>query len=324
MINLISSKLATIDLSALYKLTLICNTYNRDKFLARSAKYWSQFPLKVIYMDGSDLRSSVDFNNYINITYINDTDSYSNRLIKAFNLCDTKYTCIIPDDEFFIPSALQQCINFLDVHPDYVSCGGEALLFSIYKDTINLETVYPNLHRRHFRHTSPLFRLSQHFKKYEPSHYYSIHRTPIAKNVFNFIDKFRLSAANELFVECLLPLHGKSINLPILFWLRSKEVLPIRSAGELCFDESLTFTNFWTSSTLANQKSEFLRYISSKSAGLITLPQLEYCFDLFSLSNYQHPDPTENPISRFYDNDVAVDSAALEYCLSIVKQFWNI
>ena len=43
-----------MDYSILNKLTILIPTYNRGKYLKQTIKYWSDYNVKLIVLDGSD------------------------------------------------------------------------------------------------------------------------------------------------------------------------------------------------------------------------------------------------------------------------------
>ena len=45
-----------IDFSNLQKLTIVILTYNRPKYLKRTIKYWLNYNIKLLIIDGSDFK----------------------------------------------------------------------------------------------------------------------------------------------------------------------------------------------------------------------------------------------------------------------------
>ena len=102
----------------LAKLTLVMPSYERQSFVIRSMKYWSNKNVKLVVLDGSKrpIKSSFlkTLNLNKNIYYKHSKSSFVKRLQKSTSLVKTKYVALIGDDEFYVPSALSKCIDELD------------------------------------------------------------------------------------------------------------------------------------------------------------------------------------------------------------------
>jgi len=119
--------------TVLQKLTVIVISYNRHELLIRAIKYWSNFDIKVVIIDGSDVRLNDSYLNYKNIRYVHDQRSLNDRLLNSFKYIDTEFMILACDDEFYLPSALSKCINFLSSEPSFSCCGGRAVGFRTKK-----------------------------------------------------------------------------------------------------------------------------------------------------------------------------------------------
>ena len=54
----------------LNKLTIVIVSYNRQKLLKRLVKFWLNYNVKILILDGSDIKLQDNFLNSKNITYI--------------------------------------------------------------------------------------------------------------------------------------------------------------------------------------------------------------------------------------------------------------
>ena len=86
--------------TVLQKLTVILISYNRHELLIRAIKYWSNFDIKVVIIDGSDVRLNDSYLNYKNIRYVHDQRSLNDRLLNSFKYIDTEFMILACDDEF--------------------------------------------------------------------------------------------------------------------------------------------------------------------------------------------------------------------------------
>ncbi len=118
----------------LKNLTIVIPSYNRQSYLIRTIKYWSDKKVKIIILDGSknSLKKKIKITSK-NITYIHNPVGLYSRLLSSSKKVKTKYVMLGCDDEFYIPSALEKCLRYLSLKKDYGCCTGRALGFN-YKD----------------------------------------------------------------------------------------------------------------------------------------------------------------------------------------------
>lgn len=195
---------------------------------------------------------------------------------------------MIGDDEFYVPSALQACVDFLEQHSNYVSCMGRAIGFSRLQDKIVLRPQYPRLKDRDLSDNAAVNRLASHFSSYVPMHCYAVTRT----DVFRFAMEAALSieldifAIFELVEEFLVVAAGKSIVLPVLYWLRSHEAPPLRNTGDLSLDPSKRFDHWWQTKESEREKKDFCKYLSTASCGVVCERDVEKVFDCYCENAY--------------------------------------
>ena len=126
-----------MNYSLLDKLTIIIFTYNRHNFLKRTIKYWSNYNIKLVILDGSDTKLEDLYLKQQNIKYIHNTNVLYERLLSSINYIDTEFMILGTDDEFYLPSALSSCVKFLSKDISFSSCGGRAIGFGFdYKNLI--------------------------------------------------------------------------------------------------------------------------------------------------------------------------------------------
>ena len=122
-----------MDLS---ELTIVCITYDRPKFVARLIDYWKKnfYDAKIFILDGSNSRLSQKYLNTINtksITYIHlKNQSIFKRYCEIKNILNTKYFQLVADDEIFLRSGVENCLNFLNKNHSYTACSGKMILFT--------------------------------------------------------------------------------------------------------------------------------------------------------------------------------------------------
>lgn len=232
------------------KLTLICPTYQRHHYLERSCRFWgNRIELCVLYADGSEYSFPSANVQSENIQYFHQPVSIHQRLLNMLELVKTPYVCMLGDDEFYIPSSLNSCVEFLDTHSDYVACMGRAVGFSNRGGNAVFSCQYPKLHDRDLESELPFRRLIDHFSAYVPAHCYAVTRVDVFREAMTKALSCNLDifAIFELIEEFIVVSNGKTCVLPELYWLRSHEAPPIRNTGDLSLDPSKSFNKWWVS-----------------------------------------------------------------------------
>lgn len=239
----------------LEKLTIIIPSYERQNFLIRKIKYWSNKNVKLIVIDGSkkclDLNIIEKFPE--NLKYFHQPISFYDRMHKVSDLIETEFVIQACDDEFYVPSALNSSINELIKNKDLLTCGGICMGFNYEGNKVIGFDQYKGLKNVKLISSNPNERIEKHFKNYLPSHMYSVTRSKIWKiaSKSTFSKEYSFYAALELQLEFLLTYGGKSYILPELMWLRSKENKPIRG-------DTPSFTHKNTLKNWLNNKKFFL------------------------------------------------------------------
>jgi glycosyltransferase domain-containing protein len=208
--------------SSYENLTICIFTRNRPDQLANKLRYWEHLGVSVIVLDASDQKFDYNFN--LNTTYLHCLGMpIDARLIMFAKLVKTKYMLLSPDDDFFLPEALEICLNYLEVNPDYSSVQG--LRIRLIRDpklrwipdyTKQADLVFDseNLIER-LRNMS----VSMHYV-------YAIQRTNVFGKIVDCLTDTQTSkrdadAKIELVFNYLLPLFGKHRILPVLYSART-------------------------------------------------------------------------------------------------------
>jgi glycosyltransferase domain-containing protein len=248
-----------LNLSNLKKLTIVIFTYNRHKYLRRTLKYWSSYDVKVLVLDGSSTKFEDPCLHTKNIKYIYDTRSLYDRLLSSVNYINTEYMILACDDEFYLPSALCSCINFLSSDQSFSSCGGRAVGFRTKKKKIFGINQYPKLRGLCLDHDIASDRISKHFSSYVPAHFYSVIRTNNWKiiSLYVFQKKYSFLDSFELQFEFLIMLSGKSKIFSELMWMRNNEV------PHVGFELEIKIQRWWYDKKNENEKKDFLQRMNN-------------------------------------------------------------
>ena len=160
-------------------LSIIIPTYNRQEYVLRNMCYWSNYDLTVHVLDGT--KTPIPSNKLTKlgakINYHHMPIPLMERLYKSIELVSTKYSMMMGDDEFYIPSALESCIILLDKDEEYISCIGAAISFKVENSKVTSNVKYPCLKNSALMQNIPVDRATYHMKNYCPSIVYSVMRT---------------------------------------------------------------------------------------------------------------------------------------------------
>ncbi len=207
-------------------LTIIVPTYNRQKFVLRTMRFWSGSKAKVYVLDGtSDPINRNELKQFSkNIQYFHLPFPLNKRFSFVTNLIETKYTITHADDEFLTPSGVLSCIKTLENNLSLVSCMGRCILFRPLENSLKGKGYYSTFIDYSVMQDDPIERMVFHMNNYACSTVYSVLRTPVWKKSISIysMENFTLNGY-ELFFEIAVCFLGKSKVIPVLSWLRSSE-----------------------------------------------------------------------------------------------------
>jgi len=244
----------------LKKITIIIFSYNRHKYLVSTIKYWSRYGVKVLVLDGSDTILNDPCLKVNNVKYVYDPRGVYDRLLSSTNFIDTEFMILSPDDEFYIPSALSSCIDFLIKNPSFSSCGGHGIGFGLsdFKKLTGKE-LYKNLKNYALDHDDASERIKKHFLNYQPTHIYSLMRSSHWREICHYVFKKEYSFYSnyELQVEFLIMFSGKSKIIPNLMWMRNFILTPVAEVNPN-LEPNLPIKKWWYNKNFKIEKLDFL------------------------------------------------------------------
>lgn len=343
------------------RLTLLCPTYERHHYLERSCRFWGdRSNVYVFYADGSDTPLKSKSISAKNLLYLYQPISYQQRVLNMLDQVETPYVCMMGDDEFYIPSSLDSCVEFLDTHPDYVACMGRALGFSSRSHCVLFHHQYPLLEGRDLASNLSFSRLTEHFSQYVPAHCYAVTRSDVFRDAMTkaLNCNLHIFAISELIEEFIVVTKGKTCVLPELYWLRSHEAPPIRNTGDLSLDPSKCFDHWWLSeeTSVVAERLSFCDELALVADGVLTLEEVDSIFECYVKNSYSSqsslgsrarnaiikaakgvvPRPIVNKlksINSLVSSDdvfkdlsiqgVAIDKAGLAECVAAIEASWN-
>lgn len=263
-----------ITKNLLSNLTIIILSKNREDSLIKVLKFWEQLPLKVIVLDASTQSFTIK-NNSSKFTYVKNKAPYLERIALSFELITTKYVALACDDELYLPSSLEQCIEFLEINPDYISCCGEVVGIREVTPKITWTDVYPNLITLNFESSED--RLNYQMKNFLPLSYYSVMRSRDWIKIWTQIVRFKFEPFNlqELQFEAVAAFCGKKKVLPRPMWFRNLINTPVDGVN-YGSNRPIYFWNWWNDYAKVDEKNRFISAMDTIIASCIAPIDIDF------------------------------------------------
>ena len=122
----------------LKELTIIIPVSNKKTFLVRNMNFWSQYEATLFVLDGGKCKIDDSIISKVgdNIRYYYLPISLNDQLLTIGKLITTKYVILLDEEDFFLPSGLEACINEIE-NSDIGSCSGRSLVCSKKNNSVN-------------------------------------------------------------------------------------------------------------------------------------------------------------------------------------------
>ena len=310
----------------------------------------------MLYADGSQHPCDSVLLSSPNIQYFHLPSNVPDRLRLLLRYISTPYAVMIGDDEFYLPSALDYCVNFLDSNLQYVACMGRAIGFSRSNQGIAFKSVYPRLLDLNLNEIDSYDRLKRHFSNYVSAHSYAVTRSDLFNHALEKALRvdLKIYAITELVYEFIVLSRGMSFVAPFLFWLRSFEAPPIRNTGETWLNPSNRFNDWWLSDKLSvmEERKRFCDELALAACRELTSEDVASILDCYVESAYgdstsfygklRHFDKNllpaffverlkiikssfdrQNALQELRDQSVRIDEAGLAECVFAIEESWK-
>lgn len=268
----------------LEELTLVIATYNRQSYAKRCMNYWSGKGVTVIIVDGSEKRIDIkNIENYEkNINYIHQPTGYYERLYSVIDMVKTEYVLLGCEDEFYIPSTLNSCIETIKKEKELVACCGYVIGFNFVNEKVLGNDIYPRINKNsNLKDSDPNYRIKKHFSNYEQLFTYSVCRSNfwklVAKTIFS--KEYSCYSLHEIQIELLMSFAGKNKVISELMWLRSSENEPFRNTSPSTSYENI-IENWWSLEKFKDEREEFLKKIKKTSSKINELIKYNQIADI--------------------------------------------
>ena len=244
------------DVSPASLLTIIIPTYNRPDCLKGLLRFYAQSNFTIHILDGTDQPASLDIVHLPLIHYHHLPNvNLQDRLLIASNLITTKYSCLLCDDEFHLPSGLLHSVSCLEDNTKASSSIGLCLGFRSFPKDVLGGSFY-----EYFPYEFPDYlpdRINSYFQAYAPTHPYAVWRSQYLRDSLVFLSSLHPSSGNmwEWTLAFLGLLYGSHIRHSGLHWLRSCDFPPSSIDG---LDRSISPCAWFRSSQFEHERSVYL------------------------------------------------------------------
>jgi glycosyltransferase domain-containing protein len=204
---------------------------NRSEFLIRLLRYYRDLNFQgcICIGDSSDT-SHVErtkeaikaLQGKLNIIY-REYPTFNQResMEQLLDIVPTPYAASIGDDDFLVPSSLEQCVRFLDSHLDYSAAHGVGGLITLDSNGAHGRIEGASYYRQPvIEAESASLRLANHLSNYSVTAF-SVHRIETYRAMYRAAslpaDKF---FGGELLPLCLSVVHGKVKEVDCLYLVR--------------------------------------------------------------------------------------------------------
>ena len=272
----------------LESITVVIPAHNRPEKLRRVLHYYSQTNIKIIVSDSSDVLFPY-LNEFPNLKYFHfPKEQFLRKINYILSHINTKYVVYCADDDFIVPQAIEQCIIFLELHPDYNSAQGHYLSFEMKKDRVYFSPGYQRNFEKDINQNLPSERLPE-FRNMYASLLYSVIRASTFVEMYKKCMKgetlkFTNLFLAEIYFNFFALMEGKNITLPIFYSAREKDyssaayttvpISVIRSSPEYK-EEFQSFFNIIVNVLVSKQNLD-IEFAKNLLSGLLQDPKKDY------------------------------------------------
>lgn len=187
-------------------LIIIIPTHNRQHYLGRVIKYYSEFPCKVYICDSSKEKADIDSCGSIIYRWVPQSNFYG-KVLDVLNETSADFYALSPDDDFLKQETLMECYEVMKKEESYSFGTGRQVLFKKEFDNILTSPDYSN---RMKDIAGIVFNDRKEYIKYFEENYqnilWSLYRKDIIKNTFGCLSRCNFTNGN--FVEMILGIEA--------------------------------------------------------------------------------------------------------------------
>jgi glycosyltransferase domain-containing protein len=220
--------------------TIVIPTHGRQLSLKRCVAWFSKGRYPIIVADSTLTPWNVPSDLCEHLKYIHvpgGFEVYLKKFRMALNQVKTPFVAFCGDDDFILPSGLDQSVDFLNKNSDYSFCQGYSYLF---QEFYNKYILWP-MHYDYHDDASPSW--LDRVCSPKSTVYYGINRTSVIEQALhfmvesNFLTTVNHAAAIDFALTATVAKYGKFKRLRVPFGIREYSLTPlVLSRGDMLFD----------------------------------------------------------------------------------------
>lgn len=256
----------------LSQVTVVIPAHNRPERLRRLLYYYSETNINVIVSDSSKcvFPFLAEFPNIVYEHYANET--FIIKINKILDRIITPYVFFCADDDFIVPEAISEIVDFMDENRDYCSAQGHYLTFKETKRGLQFSPRYIRFFDKDINGDNPVDRLMQ-YKNAYASNLYSIIRTDVFKRMYlacmeNDLPIFQNLYLAEWYFIIYSLMHGKHKTLP--YFYSAREEIEASAATT-----TIPFEVVKASDAYKKEYNGFLAILSKELSSIMHIPHEE-------------------------------------------------
>lgn len=234
-------------------LTAIVLNYGRELEVINLINFYSQSEIKFIIVDGSLKKKILELPKNFKYFFLPGCDAMK-RLKFGITKVQTKYVCIMHDDELIMENSVIKIIDFLEKNLGIDYCFGFCVGFNFFLNEVVWKVFYQRfLKRFYITQESPLDRLSYYLKNNnQGTIILSICRIRKFKESLRNCRNFLTTPhASELLITSKMVINGKFKNVKKLYYLRNNVMPPVTTKYH---DASKKINNFFYNNSILARK----------------------------------------------------------------------
>lgn len=249
---------------SLSNLTIVVISLDRQQCLQRQLNYWKNTNVNLMIIDGSTQPTllAVGESELTGFRYVHSPSSYRDRSLLAAELIETEYVAQLPDDEFFISSALSGFVEILQGDFSVDSIQGRTVRFIERNGELLGAKQYEQFKDSQDKHLTGI----EAVKSFWSGNYvnsfpiYSVMRAQAYKKMIanTYSQPCENAYGYEIRYNLMFPFWFTTKMEDVLFWLRSSENDPVSEIG---FNRTEKFSSWFLNPDNLEEKNTFIDQI---------------------------------------------------------------
>ncbi|OAI93138.1 TIGR00180 family glycosyltransferase [Pseudomonas putida] len=165
--------------------TLVMLTHKRPGFLRRALQYYKDFPGTLLVLDSSPEPAAGITERFPRVDYRHlpqfDYRGFQAKIKHGLGLVTTPYMALVADDDFILPDAIGESLDFLEAHPDYGMCQGYSMMYLAQAGHINYYRRDKKIGQEDFASDDPRQRILDYLYAFIPP-FYAVTRTSLLQD----------------------------------------------------------------------------------------------------------------------------------------------